>query len=315
MKEGRGKVMAIFDAHCDVLLKLHEDSKLSFTTSDSLHVNYQFLKKGGSKVQCFALFIEPEEPQEIKFRIALNMIDIFNRKILAVHDDIKHVRTKQDIANLKQDELGAVLTLEGCDAIDFDLLKLRTLFRLGIKSVGMTWSNSNAAADGVEESRGAGLSDFGRQVVRENNRHKVWTDVSHLSVKGFWDVVEEADYLIASHSNARALCDHPRNLYDDQIEAIIKHSGMIGITFVTDFLREPDYASIDDVLKHIEHICELGGSSHIGFGSDFDGISLTPKNLDNYSFYPELVNCLQKLYPEELVNGFLFDHFYQAFPE
>ncbi|GGE45974.1 diguanylate cyclase [Pullulanibacillus camelliae] len=307
--------MRIFDAHCDVLLKLHYDSKLNFANSDSLHINYNYLKTGGSKVQCFALFIPPDEPQEIKFRIALNMIDIFNQKILAVHDDIKQVRSKQDIAHLKEDEIGVMLTLEGCDALDIDLLKLRTLFRLGVRSVGMTWNNANAAADGAEESRGAGLSDFGRQVIRENNRHKVWTDVSHLNAKGFWDAVEEADYIIASHSNARALCDHPRNLYDDQIEALIKRNGVIGITFVTDFLREPGSASIDDILKHIEHICELGGASHIGFGSDFDGIQFTPEGLDNYSYYPELINHLQKLYSEDLVKGFLFDHFYQALPE
>lgn len=307
--------MAIFDAHCDVLYRLHFEKGLSFAENNGLHITYDHLKAAGAKVQCFALFIPAELPQEIKFKTALDMIDVLHREILDKHPDIRLVKSKADIERLKDDEIGIMLTLEGCDAIDTDLVKLRTLFRLGVRSVGLTWNNANAAADGAQESRGAGLSDFGRKVVEENNKHKVWTDVSHIAEKGFWDVMEAAQYPIASHSNARALCDHPRNLTDEQIRALFERGGVIGITFVPSFLNESGEASIADILKHIDHIASLGGEGKIGLGSDFDGIETTPKELTDYSRYPVLIDALQKHYSEAFVKGLLFDNFVRALPE
>jgi membrane dipeptidase len=306
--------MAIFDAHCDVLYRLHYESGLNFSKNNGLHITYENLKKAGSKVQCFALFIPTKIPQEIKFKTALDMIDILHKDILEKHSDVHLVRTKSDIDALSDNEVGIMLTLEGCDAIDIDLVKLRTLFYLGVRSVGMTWNNANATCDGAGESRQGGLSDFGRLVVQENNKFKVWTDVSHITEKGFWDCMEEADYPIASHSNVKALCNHRRNLSDEQIKALFDKGGMMGITFVPSFLNESGEASIDDILKHIDHVCSLGGAKHLGFGSDFDGIETTPKELTDYSRYPELINALQKHYSEDVVKGFLFDNFYRALP-
>jgi len=306
--------MAIFDAHCDVLFRMHHDEKLRFDQNNGLHITYDYLKKAGSKVQCFALFIPDRTPQEIKFKTALAMIDILYKDILSQHPDVHLVRSKRDIDALGEEEVGIMLTLEGCDAIDIDLVKLRTLFYLGVRSVGMTWNNANAAADGALESRQGGLSDFGRKVVRENNKYKVWTDVSHITEKGFWNVMEEADFPIASHSNVKALCNHPRNLTDEQMKALFNKGGVMGITFVPSFLNESGKASIADILKHIDYVCSLGGASHLGFGSDFDGIETTPKELTNYGDYPVLLNELLKHYSEDVVKGFLFENFYKALP-
>jgi membrane dipeptidase len=308
-------MLQIFDAHCDVLYRMEEDSSLHFLDGEDLHINLKRLSFAGSKVQCFALFMMDTVPDELKFKKALNMIDIFYDKVIGSSPLLKPVRTKKDIEGLKENEIGAMLTLEGCDAIGTDLVKLRTLFRLGVKSVGLTWNNSNAVADGAQESRGAGLSDFGRKVVRENNQHKVWTDVSHLSEAAFWDVLEEAAYPIASHSNAKALCDHPRNLSNDQIKALLNKSGVIGVTFVPQFLIGTGEAKLSDILKHIDHMASLGGIHQIGFGSDFDGIEETPENLSNFGDYPLLINELLKHYKEEEVEGFLFKNFYRALPE
>lgn len=308
-------MLPIFDAHCDVLYRMEKDPVLNFKSSDELQVNLKRLEYAGAKVQCFALFIEDIVPQELKFTKALNMIDILYQQILARTPKMKLVRTKREIHALESDEIGALLTLEGCDAIGQDLVKLRTLFQLGVKSVGLTWNASNAVADGAKESRGAGLSDFGREVVQENNRFRVWTDVSHLSEKGFWDVMEEADFPIASHSNCKALCDHPRNLSDEQIKALIKRDGVMGVTFVPHFLTSTGQATIRDVLNHVEHIASLGGINHIGFGSDFDGIEETPKGLANYGDYPNLINELLKHYSEDEVKGMLYNHFVDHLPE
>jgi membrane dipeptidase len=306
--------MAIFDAHCDVLYRMHHDNQLRFDQANGLHITYEYLKQAKAKVQCFALFVPDTLPQEIKFKTALDMIDLLHQEILDRHSDIHLIRTRQDIDALGEDEVGIMLTLEGVDAIDIDLVKLRTLFRLGVRSVGMTWNNANAACDGALESRKAGLSDFGRRIVRENNRFKVWTDVSHISEKGFWDVLEEAEFPIASHSNVKALCNHPRNLTDEQMKALFDKGGIMGITFVPSFLNESGKAQIADILKHIDYAASLGGANHLGFGSDFDGIETTPKELTNYGDYPVLINELLKHYSEDMVKGLLFENFYRAMP-
>jgi membrane dipeptidase len=305
----------IFDAHCDVLYKLWLNPTLNFESDPSLHVTYKRLKEGQGKVQCMAIYVPEEVGYEERFEAALEMVHIFYQKILPVFPAIKLVKTKKDIENLKEEEIGVILTLEGCDAIGTSLTRLRTLFHLGVKSVGLTWNYSNAVADGILEPRGAGLSLFGKKVVEENNRFKVWTDVSHISVKGFWDVLEISKYPIASHSNALQLNNHPRNLNDDQLRALIEKDSIIGINFVPYFLTNEPTAAIKDVIKHIDYICALGGERNVGFGSDFDGISSTVVGLEHYGCYTKLVEELHKHYSEEQVHHFSYQNFVNHLPE
>jgi membrane dipeptidase len=307
-------VLKIFDAHSDVLYKMWMDPTIDFANSSKLHINYDQLKASGSKVQSFAIYIPEEVKPESRFEVALEMVEIFYNKVVAPSPLLKVVRTKEDILALKEEEIGAFLTLEGCDAIDQSIVKLQTLLRLGVSSVGLTWNYANFVADGVGEPRGAGLSSFGIEVVKEHNKASIWTDVSHLSLKGFWDVMEVADNPIASHSNAMAICNHRRNLLDEQILALIKKNGMIGITFVPQFLSNRETATIDDVIKHLDYICSLGGENHVGFGSDFDGITDTTIGLENFSGYEGLVNKLLKYYSEFQVKKFLYQNFVANLP-
>jgi membrane dipeptidase len=304
----------IFDAHCDVLYKMWKDRSLSFTDSAKLHVTLHGLKKANVKVQCFAIFVPPEVPYESKFNVALEMIDIFYGKILPLHPEIKVVRSKKEIDQLQKDEIGIMLTLEGCDSIGSDLVKLRTLFRLGVRSVGLTWNYANAVADGALEKRNGGLSNFGIETVKLINNARCLTDVSHLSEQSFWDTISIAKYPIASHSNAKKLCSHPRNLSDEQIKALLSKNATIGITFVPMFLTSKNSATITDVLHHIEHFCSLGGEGNIGLGSDFDGIEETVIGLENVSKYEYLVEELLKFYKEDIVEGILYENFYNSLP-
>jgi len=308
--------MKIFDAHCDVLSKMWGNPAIRFYNDPTLHINYKHLKRvGGKNVQCFAIYVPEHVQGSRKFQAALEMIDIFYRKILTF-PDIHFIRKKADLNRLKEQEIGAILTLEGCDAVGNDLTKLRTLFRLGVRSVGLTWNYANAVADGILEERGAGLSKFGKSLVQTNNEHHVWTDVSHLSEQGFWDVIELADYVIASHSNVKTLTGNPRNLTDAQICALIEKDAVIGITFVPKLLEINRKARMFEILKHVEYICSLGGSRNIGFGSDFDGIDETPEDMPNYSAgYQVLIDELLKRYPEQLVKGFLYYNFVRIMPE
>ncbi|MBM7650082.1 membrane dipeptidase [Bacillus ectoiniformans] len=305
----------IFDAHCDVLYRLQNEKDLHFSKSGPLHVTYQELKNAGAKVQCFAIFLSPSLPPSRRFEAALEQVDLFYERIVKPHADIQVITSKRDIQNLKEHEIGVVLTLEGCEAIQEDLMKLRTLKRLGVCSVGLTWNYANTLADGAMESRGAGLTAFGRQVVEELNQMKIWTDVSHLSEKAFWDVLELADYPVASHSNSYSLCPHPRNLKDDQIKALIQKNSVIGLTFVPFFVKDHPKPSIADFLQHVDYVCGLGGEFHLGFGSDFDGIDETIPGLDSFQGYLQLAELLDKHYSASQVENFLYHNFVRYFPD
>lgn len=315
--------MKIIDTHCDALLKLqlakrgtfYGKEPLNFTNSDQLDTNFQRLQAGGVYVQFFAIFLYPDLPDNEKWQHALEQVDLFYTEILGKNPSMKHIKKWEDIDSLKEGEIGAVLTLEGADAFGNDLMKLRQLYRLGVLSIGLTWNNANLCADGAGEPRGGGLTLLGKEVVRLNNEHRIFTDVSHLSVKGFWDVMELADYPIASHSNARALCDHPRNLNDDQAKAMFAKNGMIDVVFCLPFIKEGGKdVGIADLVKHIDHFSNLGGVKHIGIGSDFDGIDAYMKNLNNASEFQNLINELQKHFSESEVEGFAYRNFLEHRP-
>ncbi len=312
--------MKVIDTHCDALLKLQigmrEGSELNYENAESIDTNLNRLKKGNVMVQFYAIFIEPNLPSDEKWQHAMEQIDLFYSEVLGKHSEIKHIKNWSEISQLKEEEIGAVLTLEGADAIGNSLVKLRHLYRLGILSIGLTWNNANLCADGVGEPRGGGLTTLGKEVVSLNNENRVWTDVSHLSVRSFWDVMELADYPFASHSNARAICDHRRNLGDDQIKAIFEKNGLIHLVFNPPFINDQKKtATIPDLIKHIDHLCALGGEKQIGFGSDFDGITTFVKGIENASKYPALINELLKHFSEEQVKGFAYKNFLAHLPK
>lgn len=308
--------MKIFDAHCDVLYKMFMNQKLtSFQDAKELQVTLEGMKKSEVKVQCFAIYVPENLHPDLRFHAALHMVDLYHEKIIKPNKEMKHISSTPDLVGLKEGEIGAILTLEGCDCIGSDILKLKTLLRLGVTSVGLTWNFANQVADGALEERGAGLSRFGKKVVSTLNMEKVWCDVSHLSERGFWDVMELADHPFASHSNAYALCPHPRNLRDEQIGALIKRESVIGVTFVTEFLSGKTNAGITDVLRHLDYICALGGENHVGFGSDFDGTEHFVTDLEDAGCYSNLANELSKYYSSIQVENFLYGNMEKKFPK
>lgn len=310
-----GDLSVIIDTHCDALLKLWEQPNRSFYDSAEIDTNASRLKAGNVQVQLFAIFVEPWIKQEQKFQVVLEQISLFQEKIISPYPFMRHITKWNELDELQDGEIGAVLTLEGLDPIGDDLTKLSILLQLGVLSVGLTWNQANLCADGVREPRGAGLSLLGKEVVELHNKKQILTDVSHLSIQGFWDVIELADYPIASHSNAHKLCAHRRNLLDEQISALVKRDGFIGLVFHPLFLTEKEQATIDDVLRHVEYMCDLGASRHIGFGSDFDGIDVYVDQLKHSGHYGKLVNELEKHYSATVVKGFLGDNFRRTVPK
>ncbi|WP_062350353.1 dipeptidase [Bacillus kwashiorkori] len=308
--------MNVIDLHCDALLKLSEaKGKLRFADASELDTNKERLQKGKVKVQAFAIFVEPYIQSDQKFQEVLTQIDYFYSEVLGKNQEMKHIRCWSDLNTLKDGEIGAFLTLEGVDPIGNDLTKLRILYQLGVLSVGLTWNQANLAADGVGEPRAGGLTELGKEIVKLNNQYKVFTDVSHLSEKGFWDVMELADFPIASHSNSKTICNHRRNLTDEQAKALFQKGGLIHVVYNPPFIKEQGKASIDDLIKHIDHFCLLGGIKQIGLGSDFDGIYDKVKGLEDASQSQNLIIKLLKYYNEAEVRGFASENFLSHLPK
>ncbi|MCD9023441.1 dipeptidase [Cohnella sp. NL03-T5] len=283
----------------------HPGSKWgSADSAERFDVTPDRLQQGGIELQVFPIFLPdtiPGDPESL-FRAA----ELFWSEILTVKG-MKLIRRAGDIElALQEGKIAALLSLEGVEGLRGNMWALRLLYRLGLRLLGPTWNHANWACDGALEPRGAGFTKAGRQLVTECESLGILIDVSHLSDRGFWDLAECAGRpFFASHSNARSIKDHPRNLTDAQIQAIISAQGIIGLTFVPWFVIAPEPATIDDVLRHVEHVCALGGAEHIAFGSDFDGISRHVQGLEHPGKYPDLAEALLRRYPEQLVKGFL----------
>jgi len=295
--------MKIIDLHCDVLDKLTRFENASFRNDARLNANLERLKAGNVKVQVFAIFIHSDIPENEKFLAAVRQIEAFHTKVLN-EPEMVHITDWEQINQLEEGQIGAVLSLEGCDCIGEDLFKLEHILNAGVKLVGLTWNHENAVAFGASEEPSKGLKPFAHKVIQLLNERNVLIDVSHLNEQGFYDLLPMAKNLIASHSNARTLCDHPRNLTDAQIKDLIKHGGRIHVVFYPPFIEsEKEYTSVDYLVKHVEHIASLIGIQNIGFGSDFDGTDpLYVEGIAHAGQYENFVKALLKTFTFEEVS-------------
>lgn len=300
--------MFICDCHCDTLTELYNKNASLYENEQHFDIKRQIALGGG--LQFCAIYIPTEVFRyQGGLRYTLCLLDKYNQEIKKLHEngiDVLQVRTAEDAGNVLKHKAATLLAIEEGGAIDGSLEALRCLYELGVRAMTLTWSNRNDIADGInEEATGSGLTLFGKQVVAEMNRLGMLVDVSHISTAGFWSVIETSTKpIIATHSNAKSLCAHPRNLNDEQIKALAQNGGLAGITFAGQFLEE-DWrnACIESVHKHIDYMLNLiGNDDHIGFGSDFDGISHPPYNIQGVQDYKPLIEYLSKYYSDETIN-------------
>lgn len=303
----------VIDAHCDTVLRIIRNGYALGKDNSEGHVDLPRLRRGGVNLQFFALYIEPQFKPDRATRRVLELLDAFYREQSANEDVLSVATSARDIRLAgEQGKISALLSIEGGEALEGELGVLRMLYRLGVRAIGLTWNQRNQIADGVgEKSAGGGLTDFGRQVVAEMNKLGMIIDVSHLSERSFWDCIDVSEHpIIASHSNARALCGHVRNLTDQQIQALAGQGGVMGINLSSEFLVDDGQASIADVVRHIEHICTLVGPGHVGLGADFDGITTPPHDLPDAGHLPALTAALvNKGFDEHTIRGFLGENF------
>lgn len=276
----------VIDGHCDTLLsvtgrQVYPGSRTRdfFVRNDTGHIDLPRLKEGGMTCQVMAVYIEPQHKPARSAKRAMEILDGFYG-LLEESGDFRIATTAADIEKAKEEgAVSALLSIEGGEALEGSLSLLRGFYRLGIRAIGLTWNQRNDIADGVgEKSAKSGLTDFGVSLVKEMERLGMLVDVSHLADSSFWavDAVAERPY-IASHSNARALCQSRRNLTDEQLEALAKKGGVVGMNFLPGFVdNDPNQCSLARMCDHIDHIKRVAGIDHVGLGSDFDGYGVAP---------------------------------------
>ncbi|MGQ9625577.1 MAG: dipeptidase [Anaerolineae bacterium] len=314
------KESIVFDAHCDTLLEVLDGKRRLAERAEKGHVDLPRLKEGGVTAQIFAIFARQQYLPSGAAKEALRILDTFYRELKANEESLLLAISAADIERAKREgKVAAILSLEGAEALEGDLGVLRMFHRLGVRNLGITWNFRNQAADGLDEARSkGGLTNFGLELVRELNRLGIMIDVSHLAPAGVNDVLASSEApVIASHSNAYALCPHRRNLADEQIQDIAEKGGVIGVTFVPQFL-DPDEkrASLERVLDHIDYIVQVAGVDHVGLGSDFDGFFEFVKvpGIEDVSQMPNITfGLLERGYNVEEVKKIMGGNFLRVF--
>ncbi len=298
--------MRVADFHCDVLSKLQSAPNIDFRKDARLDVTSERLMAGGVELQVFAIYLSAAQGK-LSFERILGQIEAYRHNVVGT-GGLQCLRWKEEAAGMAvTPSAWGMLSLEGVDGLEGNLFYAELIFELGVRFLGLTWNYANWAADGVLEQRNGGFTEQGRKLIEWCNDSGMLLDVSHLAPAGFWELAERSSRpFIASHSNAAAVCGHPRNLSDEQIGALVAMDGRIGLTFVPWFVTAGGDAKAADVLRHIEHVCTLGGSRQIMFGSDFDGIESWVEGLEHPGKYAEFAELLLRHYPEDEVKGWLY---------
>lgn len=285
--------MKVVDMHCDTIAALFEDHKNGGGKSlrcNDMHVDLERMKKGDYGLQNFALFTVLEQ-ENAPFEHAMELLDLFYRELEAHEDLIGIIKEYRDIEeNWKKGRMSAMLTIEEGGVCQGNIRFLRDFYRLGVRMMTLTWNYANELGypnhiilegpDGgkAEADQLHGLTETGIVFVEEMERLGMIVDISHLSDAGIRDVFRHTKKpFVASHSNARALCPHPRNLTDEMIKALGERGGVAGVNYCAAFLGrwnegEPQVSRIGDMVAHMKHMKQVGGIGCIGLGSDFDGI-------------------------------------------
>jgi len=323
----------IFDGHNDALLRLLKRTEpgaaRAFLDGEGKgHLDLPMARQGGFAGGLFAIFVpsprqaqQPVEgpaglntavgaplPPQLDFVTAQATVATMASILIRIEREsagqVRICRTVEEIRQcIKAGVLAAVLHIEGAEAIDPEFVMLDVLHQAGLRSIGPVWSRPNIFGHGVpfrcpsSPDTGPGLTDAGKELIRACNRLKILIDLSHLNERGFWDVAELSDApLVATHSNAHALCPHSRNLTDQQLEAIRKTDGMVGVNFAVSFVR-PDGrhdadTPVEMLVDHVEHLLKHAGEDNVGLGSDFDG-AVIPRGMANAAGLPVLVEAMR----------------------
>ena len=265
--------MLIVDGHADTLSVALEQRKTLNNLDYSFNINDAFKK--APYIQTLAAFVHPKYlKKQSGFKIANDIIDKFYIEYKENRDKMILVKNGVDFNKvINEKKVGAILSIENGSAIDGNLNNVDYFFDKGIRIMSITWNDDNDLGCGALTQNDVGLTDLGKEYIKKLNQGNILVDVSHASEKSFYDVINISNKpIIATHSCVKKLCNHPRNLTDDQIKKIAESGGTIGVCFYNKFLSSNTNATIDDIANHIEYIVELVGINYVSLGTDFEGV-------------------------------------------
>ncbi|MBO4836404.1 MAG: membrane dipeptidase [Clostridia bacterium] len=272
--------MIICDTHCDTLynLAVHPERHLDVTMEN--------LKKGGVSLQTLALYVGKGRQGDVEALFAGMFRQFELLKAAGWHQ-------VDDPSEAVDGQVSVMLSIEGCEPFDKGLHVIDEYRRKGVRMAAITWNHENTLAYPAMSGSREGLKPYGLEAIRHMQQVGIAADVSHLNDAGVRDILEKCDRPpMASHSNCRALVDHPRNLSDELLKDIFSAGGYVGVNFWPTIVGTP--ATIDRLIDHIVHMYEIGGAGHVGFGSDFDGIESKPEGLENPADFPRLIDGLRR---------------------
>ncbi len=335
----------VIDMHSDLPFRMLDENVDISKRRDDGHEDLPRMREGGLDVQFLAIYVAGAYAKNGGLKRALEMIRVVLDTIDQNPGEIALARSPSEVLTLKRaGKIAGVLALEGGHALENSIGALHMMYRLGVRYMTLTHVNTNDLTDSsTDHARWNGLSDLGKEMVREMNKTGMIVDVSHISDKAFWDVLETSVApIMATHSSARALADMPRNMTDEMIRATAEHGGMVNINFGSAFLQ-PEWAErskevfeairddhdndinqwdklwaelnkksplpepvLDDLIAHIDHIVQMVGPEFVGLGSDYDGVDHVPTGVDDVSMLPNITHALlERGYDEQAVTNIL----------
>ena len=305
--------MRLFDLHCDTLYRAFKEKKSII--SNDFEISVELGAEFNEWIQCMAVWI----PDDIRGENAERLVENCYRMLLSELkkcDEQNRSISQIDFVSDKKTKSSIMLTIEGGAALNGKLQNIEIYRNLGVRAMTLTWNGRCDIGDGADVEKPNGITEFGKEAIREMERCGIVVDVSHASDKLFYDVAEIAKRpFIATHSNSRTICPHRRNLTDEQFEIIKSSGGIVGINFHRHFLSD-DNPSIKDIIKHTEYFMSLGGENTVAVGSDFDGGELSD-DMNSIADVHKIFNEFARLnYSETLIDKLFFKNaynFYQSF--
>ena len=300
----------VFDLHCDTALELlgWDDRPERSLRSNNCHIDLQRAGKLAGYCQCFACFTTPAMEEWMQ----VSPVSVFEKEIAILQkglwenrDVLAQAYTAQDVEeNLQKGIMSAIFTIEGPAGFGFDPALLENLYQIGFRITSLGWNEKNPLAG--SNVTGGGLTDLGREYVKEAQRLGMIVDVSHISDEAFWDIMNITQApVVATHSNSRAVCGHSRNLTDEMFMEICKTGGVAGFNQYDAFVGEN--ADLNKACDHFLHFMELDPEGkHIALGGDLDGCESLPKGFSGLESYPDLADML-------LVRGLSEDNLYDIY--
>ena len=284
--------MLICDTHCDTLYMR------ALKPQDTPCVTMEHMVKGGMSLQTCTLFAGSKGMSDHPHDKALAEYAAFERLVR----DEGWVQARSPL-DAEEGKVKILLSVEGGEIFEGSVERVREFHARGIRMAALTWNNENEIAFPAKGGSKEGIKPQGWTILREMAALHMAADTSHLNEAGFWDLIDRhGQPPMASHSCAAKLRPHFRNLTDEQIRAMAARGGWIGVNFYPNFLREDGRAGVEDIVNHIDHMCQLGAEKNVGFGSDFDGIEIAPDDCQSPADIPAILDALRRRgYSEEAV--------------